>query len=165
MPLASVQLYVKNLIDGIPVLGAGVNIEAFVTPPVLDNLDGPKAYIQGGRVRVGRQTMPRIKGFKHLAWVVDVYLSYLTNPDSTTVDQEFAQIIDTVMADLWTTTIPVLIDQNGVVCEQGTPNCSQILNTGENLELEYPPERVPASLRMLYYTARLGVDVYEAVQA
>lgn len=174
MPLSSVQQYTKSIIDGLWVPGTSRTIEAYITPPTVDDLDGPKAFVLGGRLRTSRQTMPRRAGFKHLAWVVDVYLSYETNPDSPTVDVEFPQIVDTVMAAFWSATIPTFIDANGRPITEGPdggpvlvgpPGSSQILNTGEDFELEYPPERVPATLRMLYYTARLGIDIYEAVQA
>lgn len=170
MPLTSVQLYCKSIIDGLVVPGAPAPIEAFVTPPTVMNLDAPVAFVQGARLRVNRQAAPRRAGFKHLAWTVDVFLSYETNPDSTTVDVEFPQIVDAVMAAFWTTTIPTFIDSlgNPITVPLGSTapaGSSQILNTGEDLELEYPPERVPATLRMLYYTCRLGIDIYEAVQA
>lgn len=165
MPLNSVQHYVRNIIDGLNVPGATAPLEAYITPPTVDNLDAPKAFVQGARLRGSRQTAPRRAGFKHLAWVVDVYLSYETNPDSPTVDSEFPQIVDAVMAAFWTTTIPTFIDPLGNPVGAAVPGCSQILNIGEDFELEYPPERVPATLRMLYYTARLGIDIYEAVQA
>lgn len=173
MPLSSVQQYCRNIIDGLWVPGAATTIDAYITPPPLEELDGPKAFVLGARLRTDRQTTPRRAGFKHLAWTVDVYLSYETNPDSPTVDTEFPEIVDAVMAAFWSTTIPVFIDANGRPITdagggpvfQGPQGSSQILNTGEDFELEYPPERVPATLRMLYYTARLGIDIYEAVQA
>lgn len=165
MPLTSVQLYCKSIIDGLMVPGASAPIEAYITPPVVSDLNAPVAIIQGARLRTNRQTAPRRAGFKHLAWMVDVYLSYETKPDSPTVDTEFPQIVDGVMAAFWSATIPTFIDPLGNPCPGTVPNASQILNTGEDFELEYPPERVPATLRMLYFTARLGIDIYEAVQA
>jgi hypothetical protein len=165
VPLASVEQYVLGILDGLPIIGLGTELEAFITPPVVDNLDRPKAYIQGARLRTSRQTAPRRSGFKHLAWTVDVYLTYETNLDSPTVDTEFSQVIDAVMAAFWSTTIPTFIDSAGRPVPAAVPNCSQILNTGEDFELENPPEHTPKSLRMLYYAARLGVDIYEAVQA
>lgn len=42
---------------------------------------------------------------------------------------------------------------------------TQLVAIGEEFELEYPPEKVPATLRMLYYTARFGFTLYEAPQA
>lgn len=169
MPLTSTQLYVKNIIDGLLVPGATAPIEAFVTPPAVYELNAPVAFVQGARLRVNRQTAPRRAGFKRLAWVVDVYLSYETNPDSETVDTEFPQIVDAVMAAFWKAPIPTFIDSLGNVLgtnpDPVPDGSSQIWNTGEDMELEYPPERLPATVRMLYYTARLGIDLEEVVQA
>lgn len=159
IPLNSIQWHVKNLLDGLVVPGTTQTLEAYITPPAVEELDNPKAYVWGARLVGKRQTMPRGAGFKKLTWQVDVYLSYETNPDSPTVDQEFPLIIDLVMATLWATPMPIFIT------DPTTGLQSQLLEIGEEFQLEYPPERMPATLRMLYYTARLGLTVYEAVQA
>jgi len=144
-------------------------IEAYITPPTVSNLDNPIAVVEGARLVGRRQTAPRgsagMAGFKHLQWVVDIFLGYLTNPDSATVDAEFAQIIDAVMAAFWTVEMPLFIDANGIRVANGSAGASQILGIGEDFELDCTPEKVPQSLRMLYYCARVGLDVYEAVQA
>ena len=159
MPLLSVQNYVKDLLDGLPIPGFTQALEAYVTPPTVEDIDSPKAYVWGGRCRGTRQTMPRGPGFKHLQWMIDIYLVYETNPDSPTVDEEFPAIVDAVLNKLWTTTTPLFIT------DPLTGRQSQLLNVGEEWEFEYPPERTPATLRMLYYSARIGMELYEAVQA
>lgn len=169
MPLNSVQWYTKNILDNLLVPGATAPIQAYITPPMPGTLDAPIAIVQGARLRTNRQTMPRRAGFKHLAWTVDVFLAYETTPNSETVDSEFAQIVDAVMAAFWSAPIPTFIGPDGSVLGTSPDvlpdGSSQLLNTGEDFELEYPPERAPATLRMLYYVARLGVDIYEVVQA
>lgn len=159
MPLNSVQLYTQSLLDGLTIPGMSTPLTAYITPPTVEDLDGPHAYIWGGRLRGLRQTMPRGPGFKHLDWTVDIYLVYETNPDSPTVDQEFPLVVDAVMTKLWTTTTPLFIT------DPTTGVQSQLLNVGEDFEFEYPPERTPATLRMLYYSCRIGLNLYEAVQA
>jgi len=163
MPLNSIQCYVKGILDGLPIPGSTQSLDAFVTPPTVDNLDNPKAYIWGARMRGTRQTMPRgiapAAGFKKLMWNVDVYLSYETNPDDANIDQEFPLIVDAVMAALWSTTMPTFIT------DPTTGLKTQLLAIGEDFDFEYPPEKAPATLRMVYYTARLGLSVQEAVQA
>jgi hypothetical protein len=158
MPLNSVQIYVQSLLADLPIPALDRNLEAYITPPTVEDIDRPKAYIYGARLRGMRQSAPRGPGFKRLNWMVDVYLSWETMPDEPSVDQEFPLIVDAVMTKTWTTTMPLFITDptTGVV--------SQILAIGEDFELEYPPERTPSTLRMLYYTARIGLDVYEAVQ-
>ena len=173
--LTSVQLYVKNIIDGLVVTDGVPALEAFVTPPTLEDLDGPKAYIWGGRMRGKRQTTPRIlsghtiadgtSGFKHLAWVVDVYVVYESNPEIGSNDTDFPQILDAVLAAYFTTQMPIFIDATGATHTQPAAGLTQILAIGEDFELEYAPLHTPATLRMLYYSARLSMEVYEAVQA
>lgn len=161
MPLHSIQLFVQGLLDGLPIPGStSQSLEASITPPTVDELgDNPKAFIWASRMTASRQTMPRDRGFKHLAWDIDVWLSYMTLPDSPTVDSEFPLLVDAVMTKLWTTT---LVQE--FVTDPVTLVTSQILAIGEDFTLDYPPERTPATLRALYYTARLGIAVYEAVQ-
>lgn len=163
MPLNSVQIYVANLVNGIQVPGIAKPIEAFITPPTVEELDGPKAYIWGARNRGRRQTMPRgiapAAGFKRLDWTIDIYLVYETMPDEPNIDQEFPLIIDAVLTKLWSTTMPFVIE------DPTTGQVSQIQAIGEEWELEYPPERTPSTLRMIYYTSRIAMDVVEIVQA
>lgn len=177
MPLSSVQQFVQKKLDGLAMPAGIPNLRAWITPPTLEDLDGPIAYIWAGRMRTRRQTGPRINlvapgpGFKHIDWTIDVYMSYETTPDTNTVDTDFPSICDAVMTKLWTTTMPTFIDSNGnplpPIPGGGAPPGanSQILAVGEEFDFEYPPERVPSTLRMLYFTAKFGFNVYEAVQA
>ena len=160
MPLNSVQLFVQGLLDGLAIPGTTQTLEAYITPPTVDEMDSPKAYVWGGRLRGNRQSMPRGQGFKRLNWSVDVWLAYETSPDSATVDQEFPLIVDAVMNAVWTTPM-----NDVFITDPTTGVRSQILAIGEDFDFEYPPERVPATMRMVYYAARLGLNVYEAVQA
>lgn len=155
--LNSIQLYVQGLLNGLAV-GNGQILTAYITPPPVDDLDGPRAYVWASRARTTRQTMPRGAGFKKLTWNIDVYLSYETVPDEVDIDQQFPLIVDAAWWALATTTMPTFI------VDPTTQKQSQMLSIGEEWEFEYPPERVPATLRMLYYTARIGFQVYEAVQ-
>jgi hypothetical protein len=159
VPLNSVQQYVQGLIDGLLVPGSTTPLEAFITPPTVEDLDGPRAYVWGGRLKGNRQTMPRGQGFKRLWWYVDVYLVYETTPDSPTLDQEFPLLIDAVMNVAWTTKMT-----NQFIVDPTTGVRSQILAIGEDFDLQYPPERVPASLRMVWYSAVLTLPIYEAIQ-
>lgn len=173
--LTGVQLYVKNIIDGLVVTDGIPALEAHVTPPTLQDLDGPMAFVWGGRMTGKRQTTPRIlsghtiadgtSGFKHLAWVVDVYIVYETNPNIDSNDTDFPQIVDAVLAAYFTTQMPIFIDGTGNTYTEPAAGLTQILGIGENFELDYAPLHTPATLRMLYYSAKLSMEVYEAVQA
>jgi hypothetical protein len=171
VPLNSTQLYVKGILDGLMIPGVAKPLTVHVTPPNIEQLDGPRAYVWGGRLRGQRQTAPRIHAFKKLSWEIDVYLSYLTVAGTATVDQEFPVIVDAIMAATWQVEMPLIIDSQGQRIPTGTgatqvlpEKSSQILSIGEEFQLEYPPERNPATMRMLYYTCRLGLDVTEVVQ-
>jgi len=176
MPLNSVQLYVKGLLDGLTIPGppgeASTSLTAWITPPTLEDLDAPRAYIWGGRQRAHRQSMPRVTnftqstgGFKFLDYTIDIYVVYLTNPQDTMVDQEFPIILDTILYQLWNTTMPIFIDSQGNEVSEGGENISQVLSIGEQWDMEYPPEKTPATQRMLYYTARISMLLQEAIQA
>lgn len=168
MPLNSVQQYLANQLNGLEIpIVTDRPLEAYITPPTVEDIDRPKAYIWGSRCRGRRQTAPRnitgvgtpTSGFKHLDWMIDIFLAYETTPDSATVDQEFPAIVDAVLAKLWIAEMPTFIKDplTGLV--------SQIQAVGEEWDLEMLPERTPNTLRMLYYTARIGMNVYEVVQA
>ena len=168
MPLNSVQQYVAGLLNNleVPLLGTPP-IECYITPPVNEDLDRPKAYVWGGRCRGNRQTMPRTtsgrlvdgrSGFRELHWTVDIYLAYETTPDSATVDQEFPCIVDAVMTKLWTTPL------NGFITDSTTGVVSEITSIGEEWDFEMLPERTPSTLRMLFFTARISATVTEVLQ-
>lgn len=159
MGLNSVQQYVKGVLNGLIIPNQTQPLEAWVTPPNIENISGPRAYIWGGRMEEKRQTMPRGAGFMHLEWTIDTYLLLLENPQNPTIDQNFPLLADTVMTALRTTTMPRVIN------DPTTGASSQVLSIGERFSWEYPPERATANMRMLLYQARLGVIVEEAIQA
>lgn len=164
MPLNSVQLYVKGLLNGIALPGQASALPAYVTPPVFDNVNGPRCYVWGGRVTGSRQTMPRYAGYRKLPWLVDIWLVYVTNPNNADVDSEFPLIVDAVLDVLWTTTMPVWIDANGNVTTAGAAGATQIQAIGEEWSLDYPPERTPGSMRMLWYSTLITATVLEVPQ-
>lgn len=171
MPLLSVQSYIRGVLDGLSVPGQTQPLKAQITPPVVQNLNGPTAFVWGGSVRGERQSGPRgapgKAGFKHLAWDVDVWLVYLTNPNNPTVDSEFPAFVDAVMAQIWSTPTTLFIDARGTPAEPTSvpEGVTQILSVGEQFRLEYAPVHAVASQRMLYFDARLTLEIYEAVQA
>jgi hypothetical protein len=170
MPLKSVQKYVKNLLDGIAVPGQLLPLEVHITPPALESVDGPIAYVWGSHLNVTRQTMPRGAGFQNWPWMIDIWVVYLTNEnENPTIDDEFPDILDTIMRVLRTTTMPVFIDNDGIPQDVSAPVTSrqgltQIQRVGERWTLDYPPERTPATMRMYWYSASISVEVLEVVQ-
>lgn len=163
MPLNSIQYFTKGVLDGLAIPGSTTALKAQITPPTIQGLSGPVAFVWGGSMRTTRQTGPRGKpgaaGFKKQLWDVDVTLVYLTNPRNDRVDQAFPLVVDAVLAQVWSTTMPVPITDPTTGLE------SQVLQFGEDYRLDYTFVRTPASDRMLFYEARLTLSVYEAVNA
>lgn len=159
-----------GILDGlvIPDVSGLPPLTAWITPPALEQADGPRAYVWGGSVDIGRQTAPRGPGFKKWPWVVDVYLVYLTTPDDGLGAEPMPRIIDAVLSAFAKTVMPVFIDVNGV--PQG-PNATtpatdtQIQGIGERPRLQYPPEKMVGPMQMLWYTALIQLDVLEVVQS
>lgn len=166
--LYSVSKYVQGIFNGLPVPLQGVPpLTVWITPPVLEKADGPRGYVWGGRLRAARQTAPRGPAFKKFPWTVDLWLVYLDTPDNARQNEPFPMIIDTVITAVQATTMPLFIDKNGnpVGPNPVNPTDTQIQSIGETFDLDYPPERTPASMKMVWYSARIGLDVLEVVQS
>lgn len=167
MPLNSVQHYVHDLINNMvlpsPVTGRGP-LDCAITPPALQSLDGPHCYVWGGHVDKERQTMPRGAGFSKYPWRMSIWLIYETSAQlgpsgrNPNLDSEFPVLLDAVTKLLARTTMPILIT------DPDTGDISQIQGIGESWSLDYPAERLPATMRMLLYTAEISMDVLEVFQ-
>lgn len=176
MPLIAVQNYVKGLLDGLAVPGQDTQMDFYITPPVIQDMNGPHGYITGGRVAASRQTSPRIKarsdpstaGYKKYPWRVEIYAVYETQGAQTnpTADLEFPQILESIATVFETTQMPQWLDANGTPVPGNVPipYGSQIQAIGETWTMDYPPEHVPATLRMLWYVAMFTLDVLEVYQ-
>jgi hypothetical protein len=167
--LGSVQLYVKSIIDGLPMpRGIPAPLTVRITPPMVEKVSGPMAYVWGGRLRAALQSAPRGPALKRFNWTVDVTLGWLDTPDNALRNEPFPRVIDAVMWAFMTTTMPVWIDVDGVVRDSGVASVrtdTQIQAIGETFDLDYPPERAVTPQRQVWYTARLGLDVLEVLQA
>lgn len=157
----------QGIINGLALPDDLPALTTWITPPVLEDMDGPVSHVWGGRVRGARQTAPRTQGMKKLPWIVDIYLAFEDTPDDALASESFAKVIDTVLLAFFTTTMPLYIDVNGIPMGPNlvNPTDTQIQAIGESWELDYPPERLPASMQMVYYSARIGMDVLEVIQA
>lgn len=163
MPLNTVQSYLKGLLNGLSVPLQSAPLDCFITPPALQDLDGPHCYVWGGRVSVRRQTMPRTAGFKAYPWTMSIWLVYesadtVAGQQNTTIDNEFPVIIDAVTNTL---SVATMVD---VVTDPTTGQYSQIQSVGETWTLDYPTLRLPETMRMLYYAACISTEILEVVQ-
>jgi hypothetical protein len=166
--LDSLQLYGKGLLDGLG-MPAGVPgpLTAWITPPVVEKMSAPRAYVWGGRLKGRRQTAPRGPGFMRLDWTLDVYVAYMSTPAVAMAEEPFPKITDAVLKVFMTTVMPLFIDAAGrpMGPNQVNETDTQIQAIGESFDGDYPPERSVAGPRMLWYVQRFGIDVVEVVQA
>lgn len=166
--LDSVQHYVCNLLNGLTLPAATPGpLTAYISPPALEKLDAPRAYVWGGQLKGRRQTAPRGPGMMRLNWTVTVWLVYMDTPDDALANEPFPGVFDTVLKRFMTTTMPLWIDATGtpVGPNAGSPSDTQIQAIGESFDADYPPERLVNKMRQSWYTSRLGIDVMEVVQA
>lgn len=167
MGLYSVSTYVKGLINGTPLPQSVPGpLVAYITPPVSEKLSAPRAYIWAGRTVVTRQTAPRGAGFRKRTWPIDIYLNYMDTPDDALANEPFMQVVDAVTAVFETTLMPLFIDASGNPVGQNATSATdtQILSIGEDWALDYPPERTVASLRQIWFSTVIRLQVMEAVQ-
>lgn len=163
MPLNTVQTYLQGLLQGITLPGQTNTLDCFITPPALQDMDGPHSYIWGGRVDVSRQTMPRGPGYKKYPWRMSVWLVYETGATiagetNPTIDNEFPLIVDAVTNTLSVATMPLVIQ------DPDTGQYSQIQAVGESWSLDNPTVRLPETMRLLWYAALITTQVLEVVQ-
>lgn len=171
MGIATVQSYLRGVLDGIPLpLGAGA-LDAVITPPNPDDDAGAKAtaYIWGSHGVESRLTVPRAQhgnlatgGDKQTAHNVDVWLIWFGQAPAPNVDSQFPSIVDAVLAVL--RNVPML-DQTQHAVDPVTGQLSNLLNVGENMSWEYAPVRATADQRILRYDAQITVEVIEIFQA
>lgn len=154
------QQYVHGLIDGLQVPWDGIPaVTAYITPPAPGAFNGPIALIAGARAQASRETMPRGAGFKNLLWTVEVYLHYQSPPTAPDLDQVFPIIVDAVMVQMWTTKMPLKID------DPTTGYSSATMSVGERFTLDFPPVRTANKSQTYVYVARIQFEVKELLQA
>lgn len=163
MGLNAVLQHVNGLLQGLPIPGTvpTATVSSVITPPPIEALDGPRAYVwsEGTEGPMTRQSMPRGQGFVTTPWLVDVYLDGLDLADDPTIDQNFPVIIDVIRRALLAATMPLMITDPATGIE------SQLLEIGERIWPDYPPPRATQKGRTLLYQARIRTLVREAEQA
>lgn len=159
MPLNTIQQHVQGLLNGLAIPNQPETLVAYITPPVIEAPDGPRAYVWGGTQKERRSTSPRPYGFKRITWMVDIYVIYLTSATDADLDEAFPLCLDAIEAALRAAPMPI------PVTDPTTRVVSQLVAIGEDFEMEYLPERLADTGRLLWYTARIGATVMEDVQS
>lgn len=174
MSLNSVQLFVKNTLDGMLLPLQLGNLTAYISPP--DQSDGTEAgaYVWGSRGDESRRATPRAQpndlpsgAWKCAEHHLDIWLIWIgsiedPNTDPREVDQQFPLIIDAVRAKLRNTP---LLDYAGVLTDPVTGEVSHLLNLGEQISWDYAPVRAVADQRLRRYDAQLTCSAEEWFQA
>lgn len=140
MPIASTLLYVKGLLNDLPMPGGIPNMVAWVLPPDPNELAGaqPTAYVwptEGDESRdpakggtIPRNTGPGTdSGTKPEEHMIDVWIDYFGPDDDPQGDSQFPGIVDAVMAVLRTSANPV------TVTDPWTAEQSTLIDVGENM--------------------------------
>jgi hypothetical protein len=165
--LDSMQRYTQGLLSGLPLPGSLAPLTAWITPPVVEKISSPRAYVWGGHLKAARQTAPRGAGFMKFTWSMDVYVAYMSTPDKAMQDEPFPKITDAILWRFMTTTMPLFVDADGNPMGPNAVNDSdtQVVKIGESFTSDYPPERTVSGPRMLWFVQRISVDLDEVVQA
>lgn len=139
MPINSVQVYIKGLLDGLPMPYALPNMVAYITPPDPNvEAEFPTAYIwpsngdesrdaaKGGTIP--RNTGPGTpSGFKNIDHTIDVWIVYFGQDDDPQADTAFPGIVDAVMQRLRTS------PERPLVSDPLTGIDSALLDIGEKM--------------------------------
>jgi hypothetical protein len=144
MPVAAVTLYVKSLLDGLPMPGPNaLAMQAFITPPDPNTeTQMATAYIwptdghetrnpqQGGAIP--RNTGPgTAAGWKPISHMIDVFIDWFQADDDPQADSIFPGIVDAVMFALRTSTDSVTLT------DPYNPNVTSTLyNLGEDISYQ-----------------------------
>lgn len=170
MPLNTVQLQLKSILDQMPLPAGWDPLEAFIAPPnPRDEARAPAAYIWGGHGDESRAAKPRAEyanlgsgGIKQIVHQVSIWLTAFDDSEQPEVDTNFPAIVDAVLAQLRNTP---MTDGTQHAVDPILGTVSNLLNIGENMSWEYGAARAVADQRLLRLDAEINVEVYEYFQA
>lgn len=169
MSISSVQLYLKNQLQGLALpTTPAANLTAIVTPPTVDKRTIPRAYIWGSTGQEARQTMPRAQpglpstgGFKVLEHNVDIWIVWYDVASDALADSQFPSIMEAIMQQLRTTLMPVLN-----LLDTTSGRVSDLLMVGEDMHWDYAPVHSVIPQRNIYrYDGKIVVRIKEKIQA
>ena len=171
MPINSVQLYVKGVLDGLVLPLEMGTLAAYIAPPNPGEGTDPSCYVWGSRGNESRSpgAFPRAQhgnlstgGWKVLNHDLDMWLLWFGSSEDPQVDQQFPTVVDAVLATLRNLQ---LLDQQDVLVDPTTGQESNLLNFGERMDWEYAPVRATADQRMWRFDARITCSCEEWIRA
>jgi hypothetical protein len=174
VPLLTVQTWVYNVLNGMPLPGNASPLAVFVTPPnPEENQLDPHCYVWPSSGSESRESVPRPPGTlpgappvpgqagrKAITHSVDIWLTWFGDDSDPSPDFSFPVIVDAVMDALRTTRDPAL------QADPVTGRVSQIYGTGERLTYDLAvPRGTDRDQRILRYDARIAARIGEELQA
>jgi hypothetical protein len=171
VPIASCQLFLLSLLDGLEMPYGKPAAKAYITPPD-PNVQAriPAIYIWPSSGEENRSpqlggTVPRntgvgtSSGTKGLLHQMDVYLTWFTSNSGRQQDPVFPSMVDTVMLAL-----RYSMPNPAYPTDPATGLTSTIYNTGEVMRYQIGVEAVNDE-RFLRYDCMLVVSVWEEINA
>lgn len=176
MPILSTLLYVKGLLDGLPMPAGIPNMVCYITPPAVDEEPNgePRAYLwtpewnesrapqRGGSVnRALTKPVPGANpnsGVKALDHAIHVYVIYDQANDDPNADALFPSILDTVSWALRVSTDPA------VVTDPNDGTITQLVDVGEQITGQMNVTAL-AGQRMYRYDSLMVVPVTEILHS
>jgi hypothetical protein len=169
MPLNTIHHYLKGLMDGTVVPGTAGTIEAFIAPPDPETEPTPKVYIWGATGKEERQAGPRVPesgdlaqaGWKEFNHTVDLWLVWFSDEetDAPVMDYAFPAVVDILLKVLRESPDPVMVK------DPLTGMDSELLDIGEEIDVEMYPPRAVSDQRTLRYDAKMQLKIMEVFQS
>lgn len=168
MPLNSVQVFVKQQLDNLPIEdGLGTATKAYVSPPIIgDMATNPLVFVWGAVSHEMRETMAggrtatinTTSGIRTIQYELDIYIKYAIANDNPNEDNVFPLVVDSVMQKLRGIQIPTNIT------DPVTNWPSVITDLGERFSLQYAPVMEAVDQRFWVYEARIVAPITEKIQ-
>ena len=154
MSLNSVQLYVRDQLNGLTCATLPAAEAWVLPPPTTQPADNPQIYVWGGRSDESRMTIPRFRGQKRVAHTVSCWIQWVSDSDPANV-QQFPVFMDTITYTLRSLPIPAQLT------DPTTGLVSQLLNLGERIITEYGTPLALQAQGLLLHTAAMSLVAAE----
>lgn len=178
MTLSSVQMYVRDVIQGVEAPDYASPLLSAVSVPIpgVLKLAQPLAFVWGASWREDRISIPRAaaginptlidpnsgqtvpSGWKERFYTVSAWIYGAELPNDPNRDTKFPVLIEQVMDTIRMTSLPQPI------VDEKTGEHSKILSIGENFSAEYDVDRTLADQRTLRNECVLQISVQEVFQ-
>jgi hypothetical protein len=169
MPVNTVHLAIKSILDGLIVPGKAGVLHCYITPVDPREDPDPAIYIWPSRGHEHRQSVPRASpgyqpatqsGWKEIEHTIDGFLTWFGEDSDSQADSTFPAVVDAVLQALRNADDPMY-----AVTDPLTGQQSDLAGIGEKLEYEIGPVRTVADQRYLRYDALITIQFCEWFQS